>query len=87
MTMPILPRSFATVPLAHRALHDVADGRPENSRAAIRAAIDAGYGIEMDVIERIKRVFYFARRIAETVESGPGGRPSRLIQPSIAPPR
>lgn len=49
MTAPILPRSFATVPLAHRALHDAADGRPENSRAAIRAAIAAGYGIEIDV--------------------------------------
>lgn len=41
--------AFHRVPLAHRALHDVADGRPENSRAAIRAAIAAGYGIEIDV--------------------------------------
>lgn len=49
MTTPILPRSFATIPLAHRALHDVSQGRPENSRAAIRAAIAAGYGIEIDV--------------------------------------
>lgn len=44
-----LPRAFWDVPLAHRALHDVADGRPENSRAAIRAAIGAGYGIEIDL--------------------------------------
>ncbi|MEM9637502.1 MAG: glycerophosphodiester phosphodiesterase family protein, partial [Pseudomonadota bacterium] len=44
-----LPEVFLTIPLAHRALHDVTDGRPENSRAAIRAAIDAGYGIEIDV--------------------------------------
>ncbi len=44
-----LPRAFYDVPLAHRALHDVNDGRPENSRAAIRAAIAAGYGIEIDV--------------------------------------
>ena len=44
-----LPRAFYNIPLAHRALHDVTDGRPENSRAAIRAAIDAGYGIEIDV--------------------------------------
>lgn len=44
-----LPRAFYEVPLAHRALHDVARGRPENSRAAIRAAIAAGYGIEIDV--------------------------------------
>ncbi|OBY28637.1 glycerophosphodiester phosphodiesterase family protein [Leisingera sp. JC1] len=46
---PSLPAAFLTVPLAHRALHDVADGRPENSRAAIRAALSAGYGIEIDL--------------------------------------
>jgi glycerophosphoryl diester phosphodiesterase len=44
-----LPHSFASLPFAHRALHDVAQGRPENSRAAISAAINAGYGIEIDV--------------------------------------
>jgi glycerophosphoryl diester phosphodiesterase len=44
-----LPRAFYDLPLAHRALHDVTDGRPENSRAAIRAAIAAGYGIEIDL--------------------------------------
>lgn len=44
-----LPRSFLDRPIAHRALHDVSDGRPENSRAAIRAAISSGYGIEIDV--------------------------------------
>ncbi|OED46429.1 phosphodiesterase [Rhodobacteraceae bacterium (ex Bugula neritina AB1)] len=46
---PSLPAAFLNLPLAHRALHDVADGRPENSRAAIRAAIAAGYGIEIDL--------------------------------------
>jgi glycerophosphoryl diester phosphodiesterase len=44
-----LPAAFLTRPLAHRALHDRAAGRPENSRAAVRAAIAAGYGIEIDV--------------------------------------
>ena len=44
-----LPDSFRRQPFAHRALHDVTAGRPENSRAAIQAAIDAGYGIEIDV--------------------------------------
>lgn len=44
-----LPEAFLRRPLAHRALHDVARGRPENSRAAVQAAIDAGYGIEIDV--------------------------------------
>ncbi|MCV6592086.1 MAG: glycerophosphodiester phosphodiesterase family protein [Silicimonas sp.] len=47
--IPRLPEVFLTRPLAHRGLHDIDDGRPENSRAAIRAAIAAGYGIEIDV--------------------------------------
>ncbi len=46
---PRLPRAFIETPIAHRALHDISDGRPENSRAAIRAAIAAGYGIEIDL--------------------------------------
>lgn len=46
--IPLDP-SFLRQPIAHRALHDVTDGRPENSRAAIMAAMDAGYGIEVDV--------------------------------------
>ncbi|MEP2640160.1 glycerophosphodiester phosphodiesterase family protein [Roseobacter sp.] len=46
---PRLSDVFLTTPLAHRALHDVTDGRPENSRAAVRAAIAAGYGIEIDL--------------------------------------
>ncbi|PSL21256.1 glycerophosphodiester phosphodiesterase family protein [Shimia abyssi] len=45
----MLHNSFLTVPLAHRALHDVNDGRPENSRAAVRAAVERGYGIEIDL--------------------------------------
>ncbi|WP_204112957.1 glycerophosphodiester phosphodiesterase family protein [Shimia biformata] len=49
MTRPALPSAFLSVPLAHRALHNVGDGRPENSRAAVRAALQAGYGIEIDV--------------------------------------
>lgn len=40
---------FLRIPIAHRALHAVAQGRPENSRAAIRAAIEKGYGIEIDI--------------------------------------
>ena len=47
--MTRLPRPFLTIPLAHRGLHDVTDGRPENSRAGIRAAMAAGYGVEIDV--------------------------------------
>ena len=44
-----LPAIFLDRPIAHRALHDVAAGRPENSRAAIEAAIAGGYGIEIDL--------------------------------------
>lgn len=40
---------FLRAPVAHRALHDVAAGVPENGRAAIRAAMEAGYGIEIDI--------------------------------------
>jgi glycerophosphoryl diester phosphodiesterase len=47
--MSALPDGFCRVPLAHRGLHDVTDGRPENSRAGLRAAIAAGYGIEIDL--------------------------------------
>lgn len=47
--MPALPEAFLRLPLAHRALHDRRQGRPENSRAALLAAIGAGYGAEIDV--------------------------------------
>jgi glycerophosphoryl diester phosphodiesterase len=47
--MMALHPAFLTQPLAHRALHDKAAGRPENSLAAMRAAIAAGYGIELDL--------------------------------------
>jgi glycerophosphoryl diester phosphodiesterase len=38
---------LATLPIAHRGLHD--HEKPENSTAAFRAAISAGYAIETDV--------------------------------------
>jgi glycerophosphoryl diester phosphodiesterase len=45
----MLPAAFLDRPIAHRAYHDKAVGRPENSLAAVRAAVAAGYGIEIDV--------------------------------------
>jgi glycerophosphoryl diester phosphodiesterase len=36
-------------PIAHRGLHDSAHGVIENTAGAVRAAIDANYGIEVDV--------------------------------------
>ena len=44
-----LPAEFLVRPIAHRAWHDLAKGRPENSLAAVRAAVAVGYGIEIDV--------------------------------------
>nr|WP_136440060.1 glycerophosphodiester phosphodiesterase family protein [Pacificoceanicola onchidii] len=47
--MPALPKVFLDRPIAHRGYHDTAAGRPENSRAAFAAAINAGYSIELDL--------------------------------------
>lgn len=44
-----LPAAFLRAPIAHRALHDRAAGRIENSPAAIHAALDHGYAIEIDL--------------------------------------
>lgn len=44
-----LPATFLTRPIAHRALHNIEEGRPENSLAATRAAVGLGYGIEIDL--------------------------------------
>ncbi|APE42152.1 phosphodiesterase [Sulfitobacter alexandrii] len=69
-----LPRAFHVTPLAHRGLHDVNAGRPENSRAAVRAAIDAGYGIEIDVqltSDNAAMVFHDYALERLTVATGP----------------
>ena len=44
-----LPAAFLTMPLAHRGYHNAALRQPENALSAFRAAIAAGYGIELDV--------------------------------------
>ncbi|SFR34333.1 glycerophosphodiester phosphodiesterase family protein [Litoreibacter janthinus] len=44
-----LPAAFLERPITHRGLHDRAKGVIENSPSAFKAAIDAGYGIELDV--------------------------------------
>ena len=69
-----LPDSFLTIPIAHRGLHDHAAGRPENSRAAFVAAIDAGYGIEMDIQpsrDGVPMVFHDYGLARLTGQSGP----------------
>lgn len=45
--MSRLPSDFLRLPIAHRGLHE--PGVPENSLAAAQAAIEAGYGIEIDI--------------------------------------
>jgi glycerophosphoryl diester phosphodiesterase len=40
---------YSRGPVAHRGLHDNHGPAPENSMAAFRKAVEAGYGIELDV--------------------------------------
>ena len=42
-------KPFEDVLIAHRGLHDNRSGAPENSMPAFRKAVEAGYGIELDV--------------------------------------
>lgn len=44
-----VPDRLLSAPIAHRGLHDAANGVEENSRAAFQAAIDHGFGIELDL--------------------------------------
>ncbi len=48
-SVPELSQLLGGAPFAHRGLHDASRGVPENSLAAMRAAVDAGFGIELDV--------------------------------------
>ena len=43
------PRWITQRPIAHRGFHDAHAGRPENSLAAIIAAVEAGFAIECDL--------------------------------------
>lgn len=52
--MPVTPLTrrpawLTSAPIAHRGLHDLSAGRPENSLAAFEAAAQAGYPCELDV--------------------------------------
>lgn len=70
----MLPEAFLAPPIAHRGLHDRAVGRIENSRAAIAAAIAAGYGVEIDVqlsADGEAMVFHDATLDRLTGETGP----------------
>lgn len=70
--MALLPAIFLKTPIAHRAFHNRGLGRPENSRAAILAAIQMGYNIEIDVqlsADGVAVVFhdYELRRLTHSV--------------------
>ena len=70
----MLAPAFRRIPLAHRALHDTARGRPENSRAAIAAAIRCGYGVELDLqpsADDVAMVFHDATLDRLTGATGP----------------
>jgi glycerophosphoryl diester phosphodiesterase len=72
--MTALPEAFRRIPLAHRGYHDRRKGRIENSPSAFAAAMDHGYGIELDVQlsgDGAAMVFHDARLDRLTVETGP----------------
>lgn len=75
MTMrPELHPDFLRLPIAHRGLHDTEVGRPENSLAAFRAAVAAGYGIELDLqlsADGVAMVFHDHTLDRLTAETGP----------------
>lgn len=69
-----LPASFFARPITHRALHDRKAGRVENSMKSIIAAIEAGYGIEIDVqlsADAQAMVFHDNMLDRLTAETGP----------------
>lgn len=71
--------AFLTTPLAHRALHDPGQGRPENGPSAIRAALAAGYGVELDLqisSDGVAMVFHDYELDRLTGETGPVKRRS-----------
>jgi glycerophosphoryl diester phosphodiesterase len=61
-------------PIAHRGLHDQAKGIIENSASAVRAAMGAGYAVEVDLqccAGHMPVVFHDATLDRLTIETGP----------------
>ncbi len=70
--MTRLPHGFLDRPVAHRGRHG--PGRPENSRAAVRAAVATGLGIEIDLqpsLDGVPMVFHDHDLARMTREAGP----------------
>jgi glycerophosphoryl diester phosphodiesterase len=82
--MSRLPAGFTARPFAHRGLHDAAAGIVENSRAAVAAAVSAGYGVEIDVqlsADGEAVVFHDDALDRLTAETGPvSARPAAALQ-------
>lgn len=79
--MTALPAGFFERPFAHRALHG--PGRPENALSAVRAAVSAGYAIEIDLqpsADGIAMVFHDDTLDRMTKETGPvAGRDAETL--------
>ena len=61
-------------PIAHRGLHDAAKGIVENSASSVRAAMGAGYAVEVDLqcaADNMPVVFHDDTLDRLTVDSGP----------------
>jgi glycerophosphoryl diester phosphodiesterase len=74
MTRVPLPDSFLRLPITHRALHDRSQGWIENSPSAVKAAVAAGYGIEVDLQlsqDGVAMVFHDEELDRLTDETGP----------------
>lgn len=72
--MTPLPSAFLARPIAHRGYHDKSVRRIENSPSAFATAIDAGYGIEMDLQlshDGVAMVFHDDLLDRLTAEAGP----------------
>jgi glycerophosphoryl diester phosphodiesterase len=75
------PHDWLRRPFAHRGLHDLAGGVVENTAGAVRAAVAAGYGIEVDL--RLAAcgtvmVFHDAGLSRLTIADGPMSARSRV---------
>lgn len=70
---PRLPRDLLSVPISHRGYHNRRKGLPENSLGAATAAMEAGYGIELDLqlsADGVAMVFHDAQLDRLTNEVG-----------------
>lgn len=61
-------------PIAHRGLHDAGQGRPENSRGAFQAAVQARFPIELDVrLSADQEMVVFHDDTLQRLTGHPGG--------------